>query len=323
MRMWIWNTFINPWRLINHPEIVIPLLAGFVIDCLIGDPYWMPHPIRLFGRTISYGERRFNNGETRRLKGALLTIVLISIVFFLFSILFRVLSAFPKFHLILASVFVFYGLANHSLIRESWKVIRVLNSCGLEAGRKQLSMIVGRDTSKLNEKQIRTAVLETLSENLSDGVVAPLFYYAVGGVPAMMAYKMANTLDSMIGYKSERYYHFGWFAAKFDDVLNYLPARLTAVLMVIISLSWRGAKFIVLYGRKHASPNAGFPEAALAGILNCRFGGPNVYHGKLLEKPFIGENNRNVYDGDVKKAVWLNFFVALLCVVCIVLVLCC
>jgi adenosylcobinamide-phosphate synthase len=208
----------------------------------------------------------------------------------------------------LASIGVFYGLANRSLISEAHKVISALEKQGLEAGRKQLSYIVGRETHNLNEQQIRTAVRETLAENLSDGVIAPLFFYALGGVPAMMAYKMANTLDSMIGYKSEKYREFGWFAARFDDVLNFIPARITALLMVLLSFSRRGLVFIFRYGHQHCSPNAGYPEAALAGILNCQFGGPNVYHGILVEKPCIGKTPRLITHTDFYKTCILNFF---------------
>ena len=186
-----------------------------------------------------------------------------------------------------------------------------LKTNGLQGGREQLSYIVGRDTRNLSEQQIRTAVLETLAENLSDGVIAPLFYYALGGVPAMLAYKMANTLDSMIGYKSEKYREFGWFAARFDDVVNFVPARITALLMVVLSLSPRGLAYIFKFGHKHSSPNAGYPEAALAGILNCRFGGPNVYHGQLVEKPYIGANPRTLTNTDFRKTCFLNFFTCL------------
>ncbi|WP_346859829.1 adenosylcobinamide-phosphate synthase CbiB [uncultured Draconibacterium sp.] len=297
--------------MINISDIILPLLAGFALDCILGDPQWLPHPIRLFGSAISRGEKQLNTGENRKIKGALLASSLILFTFFVLRLFLVLLAQFEILSLILSAVFVFYGLANHSLIRESLHVIRQLNQNGVVAGRKQLSRIVGRDTSSLFENQIRTAVLETLAENLSDGVVAPLFYYAIGGVPAMMAYKMANTLDSMIGYKNKRYTQFGWFAAKLDDVLNFIPARLTAFLMVLITLNYRGLKYIFKYGNKHASPNAGYPEAALAGILNCKFGGPNMYHGVLVDKPFIGKNNKTITDKDVIKACIINSLVCL------------
>ena len=180
----------------------------------------------------------------------------------------------------------------------------------LEEGRAQVARIVGRDTSELSAQEVRTAALETLAENLSDGVIAPLFWLAILGVPGMLAYKMVNTLDSMIGYKTERYKDFGCWAAHIDDIANYFPARLTALLMVLphamVSGQWSMITFVRHYGRHHASPNSGYPEAALAGILNCHFGGPHYYFGELFDKPFIGENERELTTDDMKKAVRVN-----------------
>lgn len=304
----------------NHPEIIIPLILGFAADILIGDPHWLPHPVRLFGWLISVGEKWLNKGIHRKLKGSIMAAALVSAVFLFLFFLLKVVSVSFMLWTIVASVFVFYGLANHSLIKESLLVIKALKKEGIEAGRKRLGFIVGRDTAALNENQVRTAVLETLAENLSDGVIAPLFFYAVGGVPAMLAYKMTNTLDSMIGYKNERYKDFGLFAARLDDVLNFLPARITAFLMVLLTFSWRGLKFTFKYGRQHASPNSGYPEAALAGILNCRLGGPNYYSGKVVVKPYIGDNNRTVSDADVYKACVINFASAIFFILLIVFV---
>ncbi|WP_075590734.1 adenosylcobinamide-phosphate synthase CbiB [Labilibacter marinus] len=286
---------------------VYALVLGFVLDAIIGDPYSWPHPIKRFGCLIAYAENRWNKGSNKTLKGGLVSLVLISGTWVIYYGLQDLLLSVDKWFLLIASVIlVFYGLANRTLINEGLKVINALEKEGIEAGRKQVGFIVGRDTSQLSPQQIYTAVLETLSENLSDGVIAPLFYYAIGGFPLMFTYKMINTLDSMIGYKSDKYKQFGMVAAKIDDVANYIPARLTALIMVVISLSYRGLAFIFKYGHKHASPNAGYPESALAGILNCRFGGPNVYHGKLVEKPFIGENNRDIVHADVIKTCWIN-----------------
>ena len=176
----------------------------------------------------------------------------------------------------------------------------------LDEGRKQVARIVGRDTSALSAQEVRTAALESLAENLSDGVIAPLFWYAVLGVPGMMAYKMVNTLDSMIGYRNERYRQFGCIAARIDDVANYIPARLTALLMILVSGRFSLLRFVGKYGSRHASPNSGYPEAALAGILNCRFGGPHYYFGEEVWKPFIGNNERALTTEDMKKAVCVN-----------------
>ena len=153
---------------------------------------------------------------------------------------------------------------------------------------------------------MRTAALETLAENLSDGVIAPLFWLALLGVPGMLAYKMVNTLDSMIGYKTERYRDYGCWAAHIDDVANYIPARLTALLMVIATGRLSLWRFVWRNGRRHASPNSGYPEAALAGILDCRFGGPHYYFGQLFDKPYIGENDRQLTTADMKTAVRVN-----------------
>ena len=169
---------------------------------------------------------------------------------------------------------------------------------------------MGRDTSELSAQEVRTAALETLAENLSDGVIAPLFWFAILGVPGMLAYKMVNTLDSMIGYRTERYKDFGCWAAHIDDIANYIPARLTALLMilpyVIINCQLSIFNFVRKYGRSHASPNSGYPEAALAGILNCRFGGPHYYFGELFDKPYIGENDRPLTTADMRIAIRVN-----------------
>ncbi len=238
----------------------------------------------------------------------------------LFFAIQQLLLPYPLLYIPVHAVFVFYGLANRSLIKEVIKVEKALQTGGVEAGRKQVQMIVGRDTSQLSVNQVRTAALETLAENLSDGVVAPLFFYALGGVPAMMAFKMLNTLDSMVGYKSEKYKEFGWFSARLDDVANFLPARLTAFLMALLSLEKRAFSFILRYGNKHASPNAGYPEAALAGILNCRFGGPNYYHGVLVNKPYIGKVARTLSTSDIKIGCRINLSVSIAVLALIVFV---
>lgn len=200
---------------------------------------------------------------------------------------------------------IFYCLAGTTLIREVRMVFRAVDE-SLEAGRRQVARIVGRDTSELSAQEIRTAALETLAENLSDGVVAPLFWYALLGVPGMLAYKMVNTLDSMIGYKTERYRLFGRVAARIDDAANYIPARITAFLMVLVSGKPRRMSFVMHYGPEHASPNSGYPEAALAGILDCRFGGPHNYFGEYFHKPYIGERHRDFVYADVRRSIAVN-----------------
>ena len=200
---------------------------------------------------------------------------------------------------------VFYCLAGTTLIREVRAVFLALDR-SLDEGRKQVAHIVGRDTSELSAQEVRTAALETLAENLSDGVIAPLFWFAVLGVPGILAYKMVNTLDSMIGYKTDRYRDFGCWAAHIDDIANYIPARLTALLMVIAAGKPQLTRFVWQNGRNHASPNSGYPEAALAGILDCRFGGPHYYFGELFDKPYIGENERPLTTTDMQTAIRVN-----------------
>lgn len=292
-------------------EIIYPLLGGFLLDLLLGDPRWLPHPVRWMGSTIALGEKALNHGKNRFVKGCLLSIALVALCWGILQGVFVLLEPYPVLSSVLATIGVFYGMANRNLVEEVLKVEKALTAGGLEQGRRQLGFIVGRDTQNLTANQVRVASLETLSENLSDGVIAPLFYFMLGGVPAMFAYKMVNTLDSMIGYKNQRFAQFGKFAAKTDDLLNFLPARITALLMVLVSLSARGLKFVLKYGHQHASPNSGYPEAALAGIINCRFGGPNVYHGKHVDKPFIGDTDCTVTTAMVKKACALNMAVTM------------
>jgi adenosylcobinamide-phosphate synthase len=201
------------------------------------------------------------------------------------------------------AIAVFYCLAGTTLIREVRQVFVALDR-SLDEGRAQVARIVGRNTSELTAQEVRTAALETLAENLSDGVIAPLFWLMLLGTPGMLAYKMVNTLDSMIGYHTERYLQFGCWAARIDDVANYIPARLTALLMVIWCPKCLG--FVRKYGCCHASPNSGYPEAALASILNCRFGGPHKYFGEVFDKPYIGDNDRELTTADMKTAVRVN-----------------
>jgi cobalamin biosynthesis protein CobD len=283
---------------------LFPMLIGWIADRMFGDP--SPHPIVWFGKIISIGEKLLNRGRLRILKGAILSLLLIISVYILTRELlwfFRIINLW--LYIIACTVIVFYCLAGKTLVKEVKNVFRAVDS-SLEEGRTQVARIVGRDTSSLSAQQVRAAALETLAENLSDGVIAPMFWYAIFGAPGMLAYKMINTLDSMIGYKSERYKQFGCFAARIDDIANYIPARLTALLMIVVSGRLSLLPFVWKNGRKHASPNSGYPEAALAGILGCRFGGPNVYHGQLVDKPYIGDNDREFTYSDMLKACTIN-----------------
>ena len=296
---------------------LLALLFGWILDLLLGDPAWLPHPVVGFGKMIAFGEHRLNKGTHRKLKGAVLAIGLILATFAATWLLLYAIAQLPLplgEGLGVRLLLIFFCLAGTTLIREVREVFLALDR-SLEEGRRQVARIVGRDTSELSAQEVRTAALETLAENLSDGVIAPLFWLALLGVPGMVAYKMVNTLDSMIGYRTERYREFGCWAAHIDDIANYIPARLTALLMIIVAGRPRLAGFVWRNGCRHASPNSGYPEAALAGILNCRFGGPHYYFGELFDKPFIGENDRALTTEDMKKAIRVNRMAEVLMVV--------
>lgn len=285
---------------------LLPLLTGWLLDLFLGDPQRLPHPVVGFGRVISFGEKHLNRGNDRLLKGGLLAVGLIVAVYLLTVLLLR-LTLFLPFYvtIVVQALLIFFCLSGTTLIREVRMVFQAVDR-SREEGRKQVARIVGRDTSELSAQEVRTAALETLAENLSDGVIAPLFWYVVLGVPGMLAYKMVNTLDSMIGYKNERYVKFGRVAARLDDAANYIPARLTAFLMVVAGGRLSLLKFVRRYGNQHASPNSGYPEAALAGLLDCRFGGPHNYFGERVWKPFIGSTERMLTTEDMKTAVRIN-----------------
>ena len=302
--------------------VILPLLIGWLLDLLLGDPAWLPHPVVGFGRMIAFGEHRLNKGTHRKLKGALMSVFLIVFVFAATWLLRSLCSIFNvQCSVAFDVVLIFFCLAGTTLIREVREVFRAVDR-SLEEGRRQVARIVGRDTSQLTAQEIRTAALETLAENLSDGVIAPLLWWAVAGVPGMMAYKMVNTLDSMIGYRTERYKDFGCWAARIDDIANYIPARLTALLMVIAAGKPQLTLFVARNGHRHASPNSGYPEAALAGILDCRFGGPHYYFGELIEKPYIGEHDRQLTTADMQQAVRINRTAEVLAIILIIMIYC-
>ena len=303
---------------------IIALLCGWFLDLFFGDPAWLPHPIVAFGKWIGFWEHRLNRGSHRKLKGALFALITIILVFELTWLLLNKLIPLIDITLLpdgggvvegaLSILLVFFCLAGHTLRREVRDVFLALDR-SLDEGRRQVARIVGRDTAHLTAQEVRTAALETLAENLSDGVVAPLFWFALLGVPGMLTYKMINTLDSMIGYRTERYRDFGCWAARIDDVANFIPARLTAFFMVCSSLRMSNLTFVKKYGRHHASPNSGYPEAALAGILDCRFGGTHDYFGEAVVKPYIGDNPRPLTTADLHTSLRVCFLVEVLAVV--------
>ncbi|MDP4239399.1 MAG: adenosylcobinamide-phosphate synthase CbiB [Bacteroidota bacterium] len=299
------------------------LITGFLLDATLGDPACLPHPVVGFGKLIGWFEKTLNRGSFRFVKGMFITILLVGVLFTLSYLSLALLEQnHPVILFIINSFIVFFCLSALTLRKEVKLVFEVLHQ-SLEKGRNQVARIVGRDTRHLNSQQIRTAALETLAENLSDGVIAPLFWFALLGAPGMLSYKMINTLDSMIGYKNERYKYFGKFAARLDDVTNYIPARLTALLMLLVSGNLSKTVFVASNGNKHTSPNSGYPEAALAGILSCRFGGPNNYFGEIVSKPYIGTTDKTLDDRDLKLSLAINrrCEISMLLLVCLTLLI--
>ena len=307
------------------PVNSLSVVLGWVADLLFGDPARLPHPVVAFGRWIAFGEHRLNHGRRRRAKGAVLAIVSVVLAYVSVWLLLHLLAPYSWLKMAVAAVLVFYSLAGRTLRYEVRKVFSALRR-GLDAGRRRVARIVGRDTAALSENEVRTAALETLAENLSDGVVAPLFWFLLLGVPGMVAYKMVNTLDSMLGYRTPRYREFGFWSARQDDVANYIPARLTALLMIVaytlLALCGKARRkglchllaFVRHYGPCHASPNSGWPEAALAACLDCRFGGTHDYFGRPVVKPYIGDNPRPLTDGDLPTSLRVCFLAEVMAV---------
>lgn len=292
------------------------LFIAFWMDMLLGDPPRMPHIVVAIGRSIAWLERRLRplfpvtpRGEI--VCGALLVALVLALSV---GIPLLVLSAagrlHPAFRLVLECFILYQLLAARCLMEAAGRVFDALEQDDLPAARTAAGMIVGRDTAELDEAGVIRAAVETVAENTSDGVVAPMFYFAVGGLPAALAYKAINTMDSMIGYKNERYLHFGRAAARLDDVANILPARLTAWLMIIGVLlarfNWRRALRAYLRDRRaHSSPNSGHPESACAGALGIQLGGASSYGGRVVEKPALGDATREIESLDILRAIRL------------------
>jgi len=277
-----------------HAVLIIP--AAIILDLLLGDPRWLPHPVVLIGRFIKALEGALRKViRNERLAGVLLLVLTVGCTWGgAFLLLQGVYAIHPWLGTVVATLFSWTCLAARSLHRESQLAADALLRGDIPEARRYLSYIVGRDTAELDEPEIWRGVLETVAENTSDGVIAPLLFLMIGGAPLGLTYKAVNTLDSMVGYKNERYRLFGWAAARFDDLVNLVPARLTGILMVMAApltgLSGVGAcKIMLRDGGNHASPNSGIPEAAAAGALGIRLGGANRYFGKIFEKPTIGD----------------------------------
>ena len=283
-----------------------PTLAGVGLDLLFGDPRGLPHPVRAIGWFIGAQERMWRrSGAPLRLAGAALWFVTVGVTG---GIVVATLSIKPFAHI----YWVYSFLAIRDLDRHACEVVTALRNADLASARERLSWIVGRDTANLDEPEILRATIETVAENLSDGIVAPLFYLAIGGPAAMAAYKAANTLDSMVGYKNQRYIDFGRFSALADDVASFIPARLTAALICLVALSPAAIRVAMRDGASQPSPNAGYPEAAIAGALGIQLGGLNHYGGKPSPKALLGDALQPLSIAAFQKTRILLYAVALI-----------
>lgn len=311
---------------------IIAFIAGFVLDLLIGDPHFIPHPVRLIGSLISFLDKRlnseagYNSSEneanlTKYKRGVLLAF---TVIFATFAVSVIIIVAAYSINLyagvITEAVMTWQILATKCLRVESMRVYDALKTDGVDAGRRAVSMIVGRDTSVLDAAGVTRAAVETIAENTSDGVIAPMLYTAIGGPVLGFVYKAVNTMDSMLGYKNDKYMYFGRFAARLDDVVNFIPARISAYLMIAAAFiggrQFDGKNAYRIFKRdrfNHASPNSAQTESVCAGALRVQLAGDAVYFGKLVKKKYIGDGLREIECEDIKRANRLMYITAFLC----------
>ena len=304
------------------------LTIGFILDLIIGDPNNPLHPVRGIGFIAEKLEKIFRKILKNFLRSAglivwMLTILIIFLI--TYGIIFICVRINKYFGILVQGIIIYFCISAKGLVVEGYKVIRHLRDGNIDKARKQLSYIVGRDTENLSEEGIIRAVIETIAENMSDGVIAPLLYAGIFGSAGSMLYKAVNTMDSMFGYKNDKYIKFGYFPAKLDDLFNYIPARITGILIVVASffLGYDYKNSFRIYKRdryNHTSPNSAHPEAAIAGALEIQLGGANYYFGKLVEKPSIGDKIKEINIFDVDKTVrvlYLASVIGFLIIICI------
>ena len=311
---------------------IFAFIAGFVLDLLIGDPHFIPHPVRLIGSLISFCDKRLNcdagyNISEKKLnltkykRGMLLAFTVIFATFAMSVIIIVAAYSINLYAGVIAeAVMTWQILATKCLRVEGMRVYDALRTDGIDAGRRAVSMIVGRDTSVLDAAGVTRAAVETIAENTSDGVIAPMLYTAIGGPVLGFVYKAVNTMDSMLGYKNDKYMYFGRFAAKFDDVVNFIPARISAYLMIAAAFiggrQFDGKNAYRIFKRdrfNHASPNSAQTESVCAGALRVQLAGDAVYFGKLVKKKYIGDGLREIEYEDIKRANRLMYITAFLC----------
>ncbi|RAK10576.1 adenosylcobinamide-phosphate synthase [Halanaerobium saccharolyticum] len=299
-------------------EVLIILIIALIVDLIISDPDWIPHPVVLIGGLISTLEKYLLKNEDSpqraKIKGAILVVIVLGLSYYLSYLVVVLSGQLNNYFALMLKIFLLsLTLALKGLIDAGQEVYSALKASDLKLAREKVNQIVGRDCSQSSKQEVIRAVLETLAENTSDGILAPAFYYLIGGLPLAVTYKAVNTMDSMLGYKNDRYLNFGFTAARTDDFFNYIPARLTAILMsaaaFLLHYDFRGAlKTVFNDAQKHPSPNAGYPEAAAAGALSLRFGGINYYHGQKSFRAYIGQQNKKFELADILKLNMLIYF---------------
>lgn len=311
---------------------IFAFIAGFVLDLLIGDPHFIPHPVRLIGSLISFLDKRLNCDDGYNISEKKLNLIkykrgmllVFTVIFATFAISVIIIVAAYSINLyagvIAEAVMTWQILATKCLRVESMRVYDALRTDGVDAGRRAVSMIVGRDTSVLDAAGVTRAAVETIAENTSDGVIAPMLYTAIGGPVLGFVYKAVNTMDSMLGYKNDKYMYFGRFAARLDDVVNFIPARISAYLMIAAAFiggsQFDGKNAYRIFKRdrfNHASPNSAQTESVCAGALRVQLAGDAVYFGKLVKKKYIGDGLREIEYEDIKRANRLMYITAFLC----------
>lgn len=294
--------------------MVTNIILAVILDFILGDPYSFPHPVKLMGRIISLEDkvarRIAKTNKGLKFAGFIIVVINISLGFLIPFLLLKAIKPYNILYNIVNVYLIYTCIAARSLHYEAMKVYKALN-LGIEEARIRLSYIVGRDTKNLSEEGIVRATVETVAENTSDGVIAPLFYITLLGAPGGLAYKFINTMDSMLGYMNEKYKDLGYFPAKLDDIFNFLPARITGLLMSLGSIGRfnlvNGIKIMFRDRKNHKSPNAPYPEGAVAGLLGIQLGGSNYYHGKLVEKPTIGDKINPISKKHIKNSIEIMY----------------
>ncbi len=303
-------------------SVFLMVVIALVLDAVFGEPDWLwnryPHPATLMGRAVNWFDESLNKGTMRRIKGVI-TVLSLCVIGFVLGKIIQIIPDFGLLEILGAAIL----LAHRSLIQHVEDVAEALRG-GLTAGRDSVAMIVGRDSNRLDESGVARSAIESAAENFSDAVIAPAFWFLLLGLPGIVVYKIVNTADSMIGYQTEEYSEFGYAAAKLDDLMNWIPARLTAGLICLANWDSKAFDVVLRDADMHRSPNAGWPEAAMAGVLNIALSGPRSYHGTMTDDPFVNDAGKKTLGAtDIEDAVavlnrsWL-LFVGVLAVVTVI-----